>query len=95
MLYGHEFDRLTHAMSTRNALREHVWLIGENELVTQRSYYQLAPGLMDNHQKALFVGFHARWRVHIISLRHSASNLEQVSTHHLAPALAATRDPRA
>ena len=62
-LYGHEFDRLTHAMSTRKMLREHVWLIGENEAVTERSYYQLAPGLMDIYQKFLFVSFHNQWCV--------------------------------
>ena len=29
-VYAHEFDRLTHALSTRKKLKEHVWLIGES-----------------------------------------------------------------
>jgi len=60
-LYGHEFDRLTHALSTRRNLREHVWLIGENAAITQRSHKQLAPGLMDPEQKGIFVSYHNAW----------------------------------
>ena len=62
IIYGHRFDRLTHALSTRIRLQEHLWLIGENEAVTQRSFQQLSPGLMDVDQKTLFTGFHDMWQ---------------------------------
>ena len=60
-VYGHEFDRLTHALSTRKKLKEQIWLIGENAAITQRSQKQLAPGLMDPEQKESFVFFHHAW----------------------------------
>ncbi len=60
-VYGHEFDRLTHALSTRKKLKEQMWLIGENAAITQRSQKQLAPGLMDPEQKESFVFFHDAW----------------------------------
>ena len=60
-VYSHEFDRLTHALSTRRRLNEQMWLIGENAAVTQRSHKQLAPGLMDLEQKATFVQYHSAW----------------------------------
>lgn len=61
LVYGHEFDRLTHALSTRKKLIEQMWLIGENAAITQRSQKQLAPGLMDMEQKESFVFFHHAW----------------------------------
>ena len=60
-VYCHEFDRLTHALSTRKKLKEQMWLIGENAAITQRSQKQLAPGLMDPEQKEAFVNFHDAW----------------------------------
>lgn len=60
-VYNHEFNRLVHALSTRRSLKEHIWLIGENAAVTQRSHEQLAPGLMDPGQKAFFVHYHSAW----------------------------------
>lgn len=60
-VYGHEFDRLTHALSTRKKLKEQMWLIGENAAITQRSQKQLAPGLMDPEQKESFVLHHQSW----------------------------------
>ena len=60
-VYCHEFDRLTHALSTRKKLKEQIWLIGENAAITQRSQKQLAPGLMDPEQKEAFVNFHDAW----------------------------------
>ena len=60
-VYGHEFDRLTHALSTRKKLKEQLWLIGENAAITQRSHKQLAPRLMDPQQKASFVQYHNSW----------------------------------
>lgn len=61
LVYSHVFDRLTHALSTRKKLKEHIWLIGENAAITQRSQKQLAPGLMDPEQKESFVKFHDAW----------------------------------
>ncbi len=72
-VYGHEFDRLTHALSTRRKLKEHVWLIGENAAITQRSHKQLAPGLMDPVQKALFVNYHKGWSSLTTLFLHSPS----------------------
>lgn len=60
-IYNHEYDRLTHALSTRRRLREQMWLIGENADITARSQRQLAPGLMDLGQKSLFVHHHSLW----------------------------------
>ena len=60
-VYGHGFDRLTHALSTRTKLKEKIWLIGENAAITQRSHRQLPPGLMDIEQKSSFVLFHNAW----------------------------------
>ena len=60
-IYSHEYDRLTHALSTRRKLKEHIWLIGENAAITQRSQTQLPPGLMDAGQKASFLFFHNAW----------------------------------
>ena len=60
-IYGHEFDRLTHALSSRRKLKEQLWLIGENAAITQRSHRQLAPGLMDPEQKSSFVQYHSAW----------------------------------
>ena len=60
--YSHEFDRLTHALSTRARLKTHVWFIGENDAITLRSYKQLAPGLMDSYQKSSFISFHQNWQ---------------------------------
>ena len=60
-IYGHEFDRLTHALSTRRRLKEQVWFIGENTAITHRSRKQLAPGLMDPEQKSLFANYHNMW----------------------------------
>lgn len=60
-VYGHKYERLTHALSTRTKLKEHIWLIGENAAITQRSLRQLAPGLMDHEQKTTFVQYHNAW----------------------------------
>lgn len=60
-VYDHTFDRLIHALSTRKKLREHVWIIGPNDEITQRSQKQLPPGLMDVTQKRHFLHFHLAW----------------------------------
>jgi hypothetical protein len=59
--YNHEFDRLTHALSTRRRLKEHVWIISDNQAVTERSHYQIAPGLLDEHQVYQFMHYHYAW----------------------------------
>jgi len=59
--YNHTFDRLTHALSTRKKLKEHVWVIGENHEITDRSFKQLPPGLMDETQTTAFLQFHDTW----------------------------------
>ena len=59
--YNHQFDRLTHALSTRKRMKEHVWIISENEAVTERSHYQTAPGLLDEHQVYQFMHYHYSW----------------------------------
>ncbi|KAL8912586.1 MAG: hypothetical protein Q9171_002450 [Xanthocarpia ochracea] len=61
-VYGHNFDRLTYALSTRSCLKEHMWMIGENPSITERSLKQLPPGLMDLEQTESFLHFHDRWR---------------------------------
>lgn len=59
--YNHTFDRLTHALSTRTKLRQHVWVIAENDDVSARSQKQLPPGLLDEHQVYQFTHYHDRW----------------------------------
>ena len=60
-IYNHEFDRLTHALSTRKKLEEHVWIIGENDEITARCEKQLPPGLIDQHQRYQFLHYHRSW----------------------------------
>ena len=58
--YNHTFDRLTHALSTRLNLKQHVWIIAENDDVNERAQKQLA-GLLDVHQRYEFVQYHHNW----------------------------------
>ncbi|OQV11096.1 hypothetical protein CLAIMM_14993 [Cladophialophora immunda] len=60
--YNHTFDRLTHALSTRTKLRQHVWTIAENEDVSVRSQTQLPPGLLDEYQTYQLELYHRRWK---------------------------------
>lgn len=60
-IYNHEFDRLTHALSTRRNLEEHVWIIGENDDITARCETQLPPGLIDKHQRYQFLHYNKAW----------------------------------
>lgn len=60
-IYNHEFDRLTHVLSSRKRLKEHVWIIGENDEITARSEKQLPPGLIDEHQRYQFLHYHKAW----------------------------------
>ncbi|PGH23319.1 hypothetical protein AJ80_02571 [Polytolypa hystricis UAMH7299] len=69
--YNHEFDRLTHALSTRKKLKEHAWIIGQNVEVAERSKHQPS-GLLDQIQVFQFLNFHTSW-----------SNLETLVLHSL------------
>jgi hypothetical protein len=60
--YNHTFDRLTHALSTRQKLRQHVWIIAENDDVNDRGQTQLPPGLLDEEQTYQFLQYHDRWK---------------------------------
>ncbi|KAI4115232.1 MAG: hypothetical protein LQ345_004130 [Seirophora villosa] len=60
-VFGHNFDRLTYALSTRTRLKEHVWIIGENSAITGRSRKQVPPGLMDVEQVDRFLHLHDAW----------------------------------
>ena len=60
-VYDHKFDRLTHALSTRRNLEEHLWIIGENDEITARCEKQLPPGLIDKHQRYQFLHYHTAW----------------------------------
>ncbi|KAL8969789.1 MAG: hypothetical protein Q9197_004153 [Variospora fuerteventurae] len=60
-VFGHSFDRLTYALSTRARLKEHVWIIGENSEITERSRKQVPPGLMDLEQVDRFLHLHDAW----------------------------------
>jgi hypothetical protein len=60
-IYNHEFERLTHALSTRKNLEEHAWIIGENDDITARCEKQLPPGLIDKHQRYQFLHYHKAW----------------------------------
>jgi hypothetical protein len=60
--YNHTFDRLTHALSTRKELRQHAWIIAENDDVTKRGQTQLPPGLLDEGQTYQFTLYHERWK---------------------------------
>ncbi|ETN41071.1 uncharacterized protein HMPREF1541_03006 [Cyphellophora europaea CBS 101466] len=59
--YNHTFDRLTHALSTRRKLKQHVWVIAENADCTARAQKQLPPGIMDHDQSYQFLQYHDRW----------------------------------
>ncbi|PGH06548.1 hypothetical protein AJ79_06487 [Helicocarpus griseus UAMH5409] len=69
--YYHEFDRLTHALSTRKKLKEHAWVIGENPEVSERSKQQTSE-LLDNGQVFQFLNYHTSW-----------SHLETLMVHSL------------
>ncbi|KAL8656187.1 MAG: hypothetical protein Q9210_000420, partial [Variospora velana] len=60
-VFGHSFDRLTYALSTRARLKEHVWIIGENSEISERSRKQVPPGLMDLEQVDRFLHLHDAW----------------------------------
>ncbi|KAI1983993.1 hypothetical protein LOZ54_004701 [Ophidiomyces ophidiicola] len=69
--YAHDFDRLTHALSTRKKLKEHAWVIGEHAAVTERAKQQSSK-LLDQGQVYQFLSYHTFW-----------SNLETLMLHSL------------
>ncbi|PGH04079.1 hypothetical protein GX51_03750 [Blastomyces parvus] len=69
--YNHEFDRLTHALSTRKKLKEHAWIIAENPAIGERSKNQSSE-ILDNGQVFQFLNYHASW-----------SHLETLMVHSL------------
>ena len=90
--YHHEFDRLTYALSTRRRLKEHMWVIGENDAITERSQKQLPPGLMDIDQVDSFLHYHSGWNSLTTLILHSENQgvLEHdifIETLHRLPAL--------
>ncbi|OAX84589.1 hypothetical protein ACJ72_01042 [Emergomyces africanus] len=69
--YHHEFDRLTHALSTRKKLKEHAWIIAENPEISARLNKQTSD-LLDSGQVFQFLNYHTSW-----------SNLETLMVHSL------------
>ncbi|KAJ6093025.1 hypothetical protein N7486_008314 [Penicillium sp. IBT 16267x] len=60
--YHHEFDRLTHALSTRKKLKEHTWVLGEAAEVTELSPRgDSCPGSLGPCQMFEFLDYHVSW----------------------------------
>ncbi|OJK02892.1 hypothetical protein ASPACDRAFT_50360 [Aspergillus aculeatus ATCC 16872] len=60
--YHHEFDRLTHALSTRRKLKEHTWILGEAAAITERSPRSTyCPWSLGPSQMFEFLDYHAQW----------------------------------
>lgn len=60
--YHHEFDRLTHALSTRKRLKEHTWVLGEAAEVTEVSPRSTScPGSLGPSQMFEFLDYHVSW----------------------------------
>ncbi|KAE8364048.1 hypothetical protein BDV27DRAFT_158196 [Aspergillus caelatus] len=60
--YNHQFDRLTHALSTRRKLKEHTWLLGEAVDVSEESPRGTScPGSLGPSQMFEFLDYHASW----------------------------------
>lgn len=60
--YHHEFDRLTHALSTRKKLKEHTWLLGEAPEASELSPRNTAcPGSLGPLQMFEFLDYHVSW----------------------------------
>lgn len=60
--YHHEFDRLTHAFSTRKKLKEHTWILGEAPEASEMSPRSTAcPGSLGPLQMFEFLDYHVSW----------------------------------
>jgi hypothetical protein len=60
--YHHEFDRLTHALSTRKKLKEHTWVLGEAAEVSELSPRDdSCPGSLGPSQMFEFLDYHTSW----------------------------------
>lgn len=60
--YNHEFDRLTHALSTRKKLKEHTWILGEATETTEASPRSTScPGSLGPLQMFEFLEYHVSW----------------------------------
>lgn len=60
--YNHEFDRLTHALSTRKKLKEHTWVLGEAAEVSEVSPRDdSCPGSLGPSQMFEFLDYHTSW----------------------------------
>ncbi|KAJ5367311.1 hypothetical protein N7541_001252 [Penicillium brevicompactum] len=60
--YHHEFDRLTHALSTRKKLKEHTWVLGEAAEVSEMSTRDdSCPGSLGPSQMFEFLEYHTSW----------------------------------
>ncbi|KAF7716283.1 Uncharacterized protein PECH_005040 [Penicillium ucsense] len=60
--YHHKFDRLTHALSTRKRLKEHIWVLGEAAEVSEMSPRSTScPGSLGPSQMFEFLNYHVSW----------------------------------
>ena len=60
--YNHEFDRLTHALSTRKKLKEHTWILGEATEISEASPRSTScPGSLGPLQMFEFLEYHVSW----------------------------------
>lgn len=60
--YNHEFDRLTHALSTRKKLKEHTWILGEATEISEASPRNTScPGSLGPLQMFEFLDYHESW----------------------------------
>ncbi|KAL6234415.1 hypothetical protein BDW75DRAFT_165012 [Aspergillus navahoensis] len=60
--FNHEFDRLTHALSTRRKLKEHTWILCEAMETSEASPRSTScPGSLGPLQMFEFLNYHASW----------------------------------
>ncbi|OJJ47545.1 hypothetical protein ASPZODRAFT_1713093 [Penicilliopsis zonata CBS 506.65] len=60
--FNHEFDRLTHALSTRKKLKEHTWILGEApEALEGSPRSSSCPGSLGPLEMFEFLNYHASW----------------------------------
>ncbi|KAL4780933.1 hypothetical protein BJX76DRAFT_27967 [Aspergillus varians] len=60
--FNHEFDRLTHALSTRRKLKEHTWILCEATQTSEASPRSTScPGSLGPLQMFEFLDYHTSW----------------------------------